>query len=46
MVFDKADKVIKELFGSLLTRYQVGLETLMRSRNFFFNCFDFSLRFY
>ena len=26
MIFDKADEVVKELFESLLSRYQIGLE--------------------
>ena len=30
MPYDKAEDVIKELFGPLLYRYQIGLETLMR----------------
>ena len=29
MMNDKADKIIEELFQSLLSRYQIGLETLM-----------------
>ena len=27
VICDKADEVIKEVFKSLLTRYQIGLET-------------------
>ena len=30
MVNDKADKVIEEPFQSLLSRYQIGLETSMK----------------
>ena len=29
MISDKADELIKELFESLLSRYQIGLETIM-----------------
>ena len=29
MMNDKADEIIEELFQSLLSRYQIGLETLM-----------------
>ena len=38
MMNDKADKIIEELFQSLLSRYQIGLETLMWGSNFFFDC--------
>lgn len=30
MSHNKSEKVIKQLFESLLSRYQIGLETLMR----------------
>ena len=30
MSYDKADKVIKELFESILCRYQIGRETLKK----------------
>ena len=35
---DKADEFIKELFESLFSRYQVGLETLLKGSYFFFDC--------
>ena len=38
MMNDKADKIIEELFQSLLSRYQIGLETLMWGSNFFIDC--------
>ena len=31
-----ADEVVDELSKSLLSRYQIGLETLMRGRDFIF----------
>ena len=37
MVCDKADEVIEERFESLLSGYQIGLETSMRSSKFFFD---------
>ena len=36
MINDKANKVIKKLFESLLNRYKSGLETSMRDSNFIF----------
>ena len=36
MINDKANKVIKKLFESLLNRYKSGLETSMRGSNFIF----------
>ena len=33
MAYGKADKVIKEIFESLLSRYQIGLETSTRRSN-------------
>ena len=38
MINDKADGVIEELFQSLVSRYQIGLETSMRGSDFIFNC--------
>ena len=35
IIYDKADEVIKEIFESLLSRYQIGLETLMKLIEFF-----------
>ena len=31
MISGKADKVIKEHFNSLLSKYQIGLETSMKA---------------
>ena len=33
MINDKADKVIEEVFQSLLSRYQIGLEATVKSSN-------------
>ena len=38
MIYDKADKVNEEFFESLLTRYQIGLETSMTYSDFVFDC--------
>ena len=38
MISDKADEIIEELFQSLLNRYQIRLETLMRVSDFIFDC--------
>ena len=38
MINDKADEVIEELFESLLSRYQIGLEKSMKRSDFIFNC--------
>ena len=38
MINDKAHEVIEELYVSLLNRYQVGLETTIRSSDFIFDC--------
>ena len=35
---DKAHEVIEELFQSLLSRYQIGLETSMKGSDFIFDC--------
>ena len=35
---DKVDEVIEELFESLLPRYQIGLETLIKCSEFIFDC--------
>ena len=37
MINDKADKVLEELFQSLLSRYQIVLETSMKGSNFIFD---------
>ena len=36
---DKADEVIDKLFESFLNRYQMGLDTSVRGRDFIFDCF-------
>ena len=36
MTHNEADKVIKELFESLLSSYQIGLEKLMKGSDFIF----------
>ena len=38
MVNDKLEDVIKELFQSLLSRYQIGMKTSMRVSDFIFDC--------
>ena len=38
MIQDKADEIIEKPFESLLKRYQIGLELLMKGRNFIFDC--------
>ena len=37
MAYDKTDEVIEELFESLLSRHQIGLETSMRGSDFIFD---------
>ena len=39
MINDKADEAIEELFQPLLSRYQIGLETSMKSSEFVFGCY-------
>ena len=38
MINDKADEVIEKSFQSLLSRYQIWLETSMRGSDFSFDC--------
>ena len=38
MIIDKADDVTEELFQSLISRYQIGLETSMIGSDFIFDC--------
>ena len=38
MINDETDQVIEEIFQSLLSRYQIGLEKLMKGGNFVFDC--------
>ena len=37
MINDKADEVIKKLFKSLLTRYQIGLDVPIKEHYFIFH---------
>ena len=37
MSYDNANEVVNELFQSLLSRYQIGLETSMRGSDFIFD---------
>ena len=39
MIYDKADEVIKELFESVLSRYQIGLEISIKVRDSISGCF-------
>ena len=38
MINGETDKVIEELFQSLLSGYQIGLETSSRGSNFIVDC--------
>ena len=38
LIYDNADIVSEELFQSLLSRYQIGLDTSMRGSDFIFDC--------
>ena len=38
MINDKINEVIEELFQSLLSRYQIALETLMKGSEFVVDC--------
>ena len=38
MISDRAEEVIEEIFQSLRSIYQVGLETSMRGSDFIFDC--------
>ena len=38
MINDKADKLREEIFQSLFSLYQIGLETSKRSSDFIFYC--------
>ena len=37
IAYDNANKVIKEIFESLLSRYQIGLEQSMKQTDFHFD---------
>ena len=41
MINYKADEVIEELFQSLLSRHQIGLETSMKGSDLVFDCVHF-----
>ena len=36
-LYDNANEVVNKLFKSLLSRYQIGIETLMRGSDFIFD---------
>ena len=38
MINDKAVEVIEELFQTLLSKYQTGLETSLKGYDFIFDC--------
>ena len=38
MINDKAEEVIEEVFQSRFSRYQIGLESLMKNSWFVFDC--------
>ena len=38
MAYDSLKEIIEEFVKSLLSRYQIGLETQMRGSNFIFDC--------
>ena len=40
MIYDNADKVIKDLFEWVLSRHQIELGTSMKGSDFIFNCAD------
>ena len=37
MIIDKVDEVIEEVFQSLLSRYQIGVETSVKGSDFIFD---------
>ena len=37
MINDKTDEFIEELFQSILSKFQIGLETLMKASDFIFD---------
>ena len=43
MINDKADEVVKELFESILNRYQIGLKTSMKNSDFSLIVFIYSI---
>ena len=38
VINDQADDIIEELIKSLLSRYQIGLKTSLKDKEFFFDC--------
>ena len=40
ITYENANEVIEELFESLLSIYQIGLEATMRGCGFIFNCLN------
>ena len=38
MINDKEDEVIEEIFQSILSRYQIGLERSMKGSHFILDC--------
>ena len=44
MTYDNANEVIEEIFESLLSKYQMGLETSIKGSDFIFD--DVSLLYY
>ena len=38
LIYDNVDIVSEELFQSLLSRYQIGLDTSMRGSDFIYDC--------
>ena len=40
MTYDTANEIIKEIFESLLLRYQIGLKASMKGSNFVFDSFQ------
>ena len=43
IINDKAEEVIEERFRSLLSRYQIGLETTIKGRDFIFTVLIYCL---
>ena len=41
MISDKVDEVIEKLFESILSKFQVGLEELVKGSDFVFDYVDF-----
>ena len=40
MIGNNTNEIINEMFSSVLTRYQIGLETSVKGRDFVFNDVD------